>query len=367
MEQNVIFVVPRVHPNMLGLLEGFISLNFKITLICIDSTEYIMRGNNKVRIINAQSLSFLKTFTFLRDCRPRLVILRSSNKYSRRVGRICLLLCIKTLIYEQTNVYRQITTYEFVRDCYQVVKRALFFFHVKVISPIKFQNYSKVRKSFLKYYFLFPISLNLGINSVEKEELFSIVIVGKLNQSRKQLLDGLLAVKASKVQARLYIIGSLSDKLVDVDNSYESLMEEVARETSNLKIQILPNLSHEESLSIISKSHILFLTSRDEPFSVSPLEAMALGAVPVVPDTNGSTFLIRDGVDGFVYPESSWSSAARILNTLFIDRKRLHSMSHEALLRVRNEFDPQKSVKAILDCHDLSVMHLLRDNLSPNS
>jgi glycosyltransferase involved in cell wall biosynthesis len=360
-------VVPRVHTNMLGMVEGFLDLGHEVILMSSDPSSYIYKNNLRVTNIDLNILKSIDTAKFIWKLKPSLVILRGSSHHTRFIGRLCFILRIKTLIYEQTNVLRDKGGLNALVDLRHAAKIFFLYFHIKVISPIKINSSSSARKRFYAHYFPFPISQTLFESRETKENIFTVIIVGKLNQERKQLRDGLITVRDSGIEGRLVIIGTISAELMGLDRSQELLFEEAARDASNIEIEIFSNLSHKESLRLISRSHVLFLTSRGEPFSVSPLEAMALGTIPIVPDSNGSTFLIRNEIDGFVYPESNWLKASEILSFLFHNKQKLEQMSLIAKERAELEFSPQECARTILNYANLSVLSTLRNKFTPDS
>jgi glycosyltransferase involved in cell wall biosynthesis len=359
--------VPRVHPNMLGILEGFIKLDFRITIVSIDPKPYILKDNPRVRIIAAESTNFFKNLQLVVTEKPELVILRASNRYTRQIGKVCFVLRKRTVIYEQTNIRRSDDLKSDLRDMFAVLKRFLLYFNTTVISPIDDATENGTAKSFLKYYFVFPISNNLLSEKVQKHEILSIIIVGKLNQSRKQLVDGLKTIRASNIDGQLIVVGEFSEKLRGIDKCYENLILEASKFYANLEVKIFSNLTHDETLNLIAKSHILFLTSKNEPFSVSPLEAMALGTIPIVPDSNGSTFLIRNRFNDLVYAESNWLQARLILQNLSQNVSKLQEMSVEISRYAHDALSPVASAKRILGIADLSVLSDNHNNFAPNS
>jgi glycosyltransferase involved in cell wall biosynthesis len=365
--KKVLFVVPRIHTNMLGMLEGFIELGFEINIVSIDPSANILRNHPQIKIISAGTLSTISLFFLVSDMRPTLVILRSSNKYTRQIGRICFFKRFSTVVYEQTAALRCIGLKHAIKDIYQFLKRFVLFFQFKSVSPIKKDSGGPKCRALCKEYFTFPISRSLLRMSNIKDDSFTVIIVGKLNQERKQLREGLIAVRNSGIQGKLVIIGEVSSKLIGQDNSQEMLLEEASKVPSTLKVEIISSLTHEEALKMIAKSHVLLLSSKNEPFSVSPLEAMALGTVPIVPETNGSSFLIQNGIEGYLYPDSHWSKVSEILSSLFHDRQKLERISTLAIERMQGDFSPKNFVRTLIEFADLSVLSIVHDKLRPHS
>ncbi|QIW23017.1 glycosyltransferase [Sulfolobus sp. S-194] len=94
------------------------------------------------------------------------------------------------------------------------------------------------------------------------------------------------AIKFSHLSGiRGFLIGSLNDK-----RYYKELMR--LRDRLNADIKFLPNLPREEVLKILSKVKLYFHPTIGEHFGIPIIEAMASGAVPIVPKESGGSEIV---------------------------------------------------------------------------
>jgi glycosyltransferase involved in cell wall biosynthesis len=72
--------------------------------------------------------------------------------------------------------------------------------------------------------------------------------------------------------------------------------------------------------SLFARSNVLVFPSQfEEPFGISQVEAMAAGLVVVTSGTGGASEIVRDGVDGLVFPGSNPAALAEKLLALARD------------------------------------------------
>ncbi len=94
---------------------------------------------------------------------------------------------------------------------------------------------------------------------------------------------------------------------------------------------------------------LLFTSAWEEPFALTPLEAMA-AALPVIgTPSGGSRELFRDGENGLVYPARDDAALAAAITRLRADPARRERMTATALAEVRARYDLQAIVTQIED------------------
>jgi len=105
----------------------------------------------------------------------------------------------------------------------------------------------------------------------------------------------------------------------------------------------LGSLPHNLVLEIFAAAKVFILTSKNETFSISLLEAMGCKKVVVVANNAGPKEIVNDGIDGFLFEpdniESLYEKAVIAWNHPDIGNK--------AYERVKNEFDSKKIIKKI--------------------
>jgi len=112
-----------------------------------------------------------------------------------------------------------------------------------------------------------------------------------------------LIIEKTHKKVKLWIIGEGSQK------------EELSRLSLNLgiekKIEFKGYISREELEELFQKADIYISTSLSDSTSVSLLEAMASGLLPVVSDIPGNREWIKDGENGFLFPAKDFQALAQ--------------------------------------------------------
>jgi glycosyltransferase involved in cell wall biosynthesis len=125
------------------------------------------------------------------------------------------------------------------------------------------------------------------------------------------------------------------------------------------RTMFLGHLTRGELLDYVGASDVYVSTSRSDGTSSSLLEAMALGAVPVVTSIPGNLEWIEEGVDGFLFPVGSSVELSRKVKTLLESEGLRNGMGETALATVRERVDWASSSQRFL----ASLSEMMADRL----
>ncbi|MEL6332472.1 MAG: glycosyltransferase family 4 protein, partial [Cyanobacteria bacterium J06626_26] len=98
------------------------------------------------------------------------------------------------------------------------------------------------------------------------------------------------------------------------------------------------NVPHADMADYWEKADICVLVSDFEGTSISMLEAMSHGCVPVVTDVSGTKAVIQDGVNGLIVPIGDMNRMADCVESLIDDRQKLKKMGRAAHLSVAEKY-----------------------------
>lgn len=168
---------------------------------------------------------------------------------------------------------------------------------------------------------------------------------GRVEIEQKRVLDlPLLAAALAKlnVDFQLDVLGdgSASPALRDAVAGLESGVARRVRLLGRVPIDSMPGL--------LAEQHILVNVSQYEGTSVSMLEGMGQGLVPVVTDvTSGVRDVVRDGESGWIVPIGDVNAMAAAIARLANDRALLESASQKAWETVRDTFSASTACRVI--------------------
>lgn len=164
-----------------------------------------------------------------------------------------------------------------------------------------------------------------------------LLFVGKFTMSRKMhflMLDALKEVLRT-TPVTLTLVGFATPE----SQEYLQRISEYAKDLGIAdRVHIVTNVDPREMDSVYLQHDLFVLPSIDEPFSISPLEAMSYGLPVVVTDTNGARGCIDNGKDGLVV--TSGDSRSLVAAILFFCKNSatLEAAGRQALEKIATHF-----------------------------
>jgi len=95
-------------------------------------------------------------------------------------------------------------------------------------------------------------------------------------------------------------------------------------------VTFLQNVPYEDMPELYQAHDLFVLPSVDEPFAISPLEAMNFGLPVIITDTNGARGCVQDGETGFVIPSDDQVALTEKIELLLADKTLLQTMGFSA-------------------------------------
>jgi glycosyltransferase involved in cell wall biosynthesis len=101
-------------------------------------------------------------------------------------------------------------------------------------------------------------------------------------------------------------------------------------------------LSENELHDQYSKSDILLLASKYESYGMVVPEAMAHGCAIIVSDTVGAKFMVKNGINGYVFKTGS---AKDLAEKIILASKNLKALQRNSMEIMKNEFSDRKIIQ----------------------
>jgi glycosyltransferase involved in cell wall biosynthesis len=169
-------------------------------------------------------------------------------------------------------------------------------------------------------------SLQTAVNNVRST--VNVTYVGRL-ESVKGVDDLLAAVVPLKREYDLevQVVGWYKDR--------HPLVEQYQRDVRFTGLR-------DDVPAILAESDIFVLPSHSEGLSNALMEAMAAGRACVASDVGGNSFLIQNGVSGFLYPPGDRAALAAHIRRLLDDPAKRRAMGEAARRRITEQFSWEK-------------------------
>lgn len=135
------------------------------------------------------------------------------------------------------------------------------------------------------------------------------------------------------------------------DGPHRSTLEERAGDlTSRGLVEFAGRLDGDALLDALNDQHVFLLTSEFEGLSISLLEAMSRGCVPVVSRLASQSLVVREGMNGLVADVGDVDTFVRHLETLASDRAMLERMAQRAFETIaEGEYRTQDMLAGYVD------------------
>ncbi|MHA1290109.1 MAG: glycosyltransferase family 4 protein, partial [Candidatus Thorarchaeota archaeon] len=177
------------------------------------------------------------------------------------------------------------------------------------------------------------IDLSVFYPMPDVEKKWDIAFLGRLEKMKAvDLFPEMLALlKKDYPQLRMVMTGegSLKDKLL---NDFESAgVSHMVDYLGVIETKIVPKL--------INQSRIFIYPSREEPFGLSILEAMACRVPVVTTNVYGPSEIITQGVDGLAVNPDDVNTLVKAILTLLDDEQLRVVMGEEGRSTVKKRFD----------------------------
>ena len=107
----------------------------------------------------------------------------------------------------------------------------------------------------------------------------------------------------------------------------------------------LAGLSEKVELSLSCSQALVNASTQPEPFGLSIIEGMTMGAVPIAPDEGGPLEIISNGKNGLLFKSRQAPSLAQKIKTLIADQELCLKLSTEAQETARNKFQAIRAIQ----------------------
>lgn len=206
-----------------------------------------------------------------------------------------------------------------------------------------------------------------GLSGAHRETAF--VYAGAVSPEKgiHVLVDAFNLVSAERPDVRLEIVGPIGSRtfsdvypqkddpfLASVEplfrGDYKALLLDRIAPHARARVSFRGFIPWESLLDEIARARVfVFPSICDEGFGLPPVEAMALGTVPIVSDGGGLPEVVADGINGFVVEKGNAEALAEAMLRLTDDGPLWERMSAESRARAASDYSWDRAADDLLE------------------
>jgi len=195
----------------------------------------------------------------------------------------------------------------------------------------------------LPLYLGIDLSVFHPMSDIEKK--WDIAFLGRLERMKAvDLFPEMLALLKSDYPHLKMVMtgeGSLKDKL---------LVDFASAEVSHM-VDYLGVIETESVPKLINQSRIFIYPSREEPFGLSILEAMACEVPVVTTNVYGPSEIISDGIDGLAVNPDNANALVKAIRTLLDDKELRTQLGMQGRATVEKRFDINQHLESLVSIY----------------
>lgn len=354
---RVLFVVPRMHPNLREVHSAVISAGgvckFLVSTVGPSEPE-IFPDRILISDLAAHNVSHEQ---ILVDNDIDLVLQRSFRGQLMNTWRASEAVKVRRFVYDQLPVSMSlwdlfIRPRRFLSFCFRLSGRKFVLGKHQRLTPVApWSLQARIQLDDAEH-FRFPMvgkKKSLAIDSSSKQQ---VICIAKHGQRRKRVRWLLRALEKSEANFDLVLVGS-SPRGKSQKRIHSQTVKRVSRMKRNAnRVQVLSDLSEQKIHELLSEATLFVLPSKSEPYAISPLEAMSHQVPALVSSDSGSVGYVRQVSDLLIFRSWSYRDFQNKLDLLLSNHELRIGLSEKVKRAVEDNHDPSAFVRRLVHLRD---------------
>lgn len=354
---KVLFVVPRMHPNLREIHSAVTSAGGVCKFLVSEvgpSEPEVFPDRILILELAAHNVSHEQ---ILVDNDIDLVLQRSFRGNLRGIWRVSRALKVTCLVYDQLPISMSAWDF-FVRPrrlfsfCLRLLGRRFTLGTHKRLTPIAPWSVRARIQLDNAEHFRFPMAQKERSSGIRRESNQQVICIAKHGHSRKRIRWLLRALEKSGIDFDLVLVGS-SPRGKTEERNHSRALKKISRMKRNAsRVRVLSDLSEKEVHELLSEATLFVLPSKSEPYAISPLEAMSHQVPALVSSDSGSVGYVRQVSDLLIFRSWSYRDFQNKLDLLLTNHDLRIGLSEKAKRAVEDNHDPSAFVRRLVHLRD---------------
>ncbi|WP_282018057.1 glycosyltransferase family 4 protein [Salegentibacter mishustinae] len=364
---KILFIAPRFHPNQIDLVRKLKEENHEVFFLVLNfgpSEDHRLLKPQAIPVLKSigkfnieplnNSMNYFKVlphpseyFRILKNIKPDVVILRGGMRsfYSKLLLGYSFRKNLKIICYTQMPQY--LGKKDLRKKLLNLFETGVSQF--KTYTPVKYNAKEGAFKKLnnLDYIPFFVYPNTKEIKEISENEKMHFLCIGKYEERKnlKLFIQIAKALKSAKFDFKITIIGGAdSEKRLKYHDYLSSLINEF---DLSQEIILLKNVLKKNMFKYFEAAHVFILPSRNEPASISQLEAMSYGLPIICSIDNGTAHYVKNELNGFlVNPDQE--EVLKAMNNYLLDPGLVAKHSFKSLELVNSDFSINSSYQKFI-------------------
>lgn len=187
-----------------------------------------------------------------------------------------------------------------------------------------------------------------------------VAYVGRLDEAKgiRFLMDAWDRFRSASEGAELRLVVAGSGRLEPAVRAWAERHDSV---------EVLGLVSRQRCATLMASARAVVVPSEwQEPFGLVVAEAMTAGTPPIAPNHGAFPELIRDGIDGVLFPSGDADALGRLLMRVVADPGWFDQLGRSAKTHAQR-FAPEKNLAELLSIYRFAIEHPVGINAGPST
>ena len=214
-------------------------------------------------------------------------------------------------------------------------------------KPLKVLGYGNVKGVDMDKCSRRPEVMNIA-EKLCKEDCFTFLYVGRVVRDKgiNELCSAFERQISDYPKTRLILVGPYEDALDPISEESRKIIDE------NEAIEAVGAKSGDELLAYYAAADCFVMPSYREGFPNAVLEAGAMGLPSIVTDINGSSEIIKDGVNGLIVPSKDADALYNAMSKMISNKEVREKMAGIARKMIAERYEQGFVRKCLYDFYD---------------